>query len=333
MGAAAAGYGIWSLVLQRIVAAAMETGVLWLSISWRPRRIWSRAAFADVWQFGASRGLEGLLQYVDLHGPRIILGRVAGAAELGYFVLARRIIENTINVLLTPAKHAALPAFATVQTEMDRVRRGYASGVGLTTAIVIPACAGIGLVAPELIPLIAGAVWMPSVILLQILVLTAYRRAFHIWNAAVLRGLGRPGLLLYASFVRTFCILLGVYLLSPWGAVGTCVAIVAGQYVSWPIAMMFVRRITGLGVARQLRPGIAPLASVLLMAGAVTAVRVLQPAGVGPAPWVAVLIGTGVVTYGAAIWFLGREQCQELLRLVQGRKAGWRPSAGGSASA
>ncbi len=313
------GAGVWALVVQRLVAAGTEMLLLWRAVDWRPRMAWSAAAFRDVWQFSASRGLEGLLHYLDLHAPRFILGLVAGAGELGQFIFARRIIENTINVMLAPAKHAALPAFSSVQADLDRVRRGYAAGVGFTTAIVIPACAGIGLVAPVLIPLLVGPNWTPSIVLLQLLVLTAYRRAFHIWNAAVLRGLGRPGLLLGASVLRTVTIFGVMYLFLPWGAVGACVAAVVGNYLSWPPAIYFVKRVTGLGPWRQLQPGMAPLASAVVMAIAVTGLRQSLPAATPPWLTLTLLAATGTAIYIAAMWILDRTQAQEVAGLLRTR--------------
>lgn len=310
---------MWALVAQRLVAAAMEMILLWQASDWWPRVAWSGEAFRDVWRFSASRGVEGILHYLDLHAPRVILGLVAGAGELGQFIFARRIIENTINVLLAPIKHAALPAFASVQTDLERVRRGYAAGVGLTTAIVIPACAGIGLIAPVLIPLIVGPNWEPSIVLLQLLVLTAYRRAFHVWNATVLRALGRPGLLLGASTLRTATILGVMYGFLSWGAVGACIAAVVGNYLSWPPAIYFVKRVTGLGVWRQLQPGAAPLAAALLLAGAVVALQQAVYSGVPSWDALAMQALAGAAVYAAALWVLGRAQVNEAVDLLRTR--------------
>jgi O-antigen/teichoic acid export membrane protein len=318
------GHGVWSLVLQRIVADLVETMVLWRKAAWRPRMHWSARRFDELWRFSASRGLEGILGFVDQQVPRIILGRVAGPRELGHFVFARRIVENTVTLLNSPIKTTALSAFAVIQTDLDRVRRTYAEGVTLTTSAVFPACAGIALIAPYFVPLMVGERWGPSVLLLQLLVLASIRQSFHIWNTALLRGLGKPQLLLAASFVRTSVILTLIFLLLPWGAVGTCVAILAGSYLSWPVAIALVRRVTGIRAFAQLRPGAVPLLATAIMAAVVASLRQAIAARLSLTAAVAVLSAAGVMVYLAGLACFGREQLASFARIARslGRMSG-----------
>jgi O-antigen/teichoic acid export membrane protein len=317
VAAALSGFGVWSLVFQRVAIGLIESVVLWVAAKWRPSAVWSRRCFSDVWLFSSSRAFEGLLLFVDQQAPRILLGRVAGAVELGYFVFARRIVENTVTLLNAPIRTTALSAFSAMQTDSARVRRAYAEGVGLTTAVVFPACAGIALVAPYLVPAMVGETWNPAVVLLQLLVLASIRQSFHIWNGAVLRGLGKPQLLLVASMVRTAVILALIVILLPWGAVGISIGILAGNYVSWPIAMRYVRRVTGVSVVEQLRPGAGPALAALAMAGVLAIVRSPLEAVLPLYGTLAVLILAGAACYSAALAFLGRKQFSGLLGIVR----------------
>ena len=314
---ALSGWGVWSLAVQRIVAAAANAAMVLRKAAWRPRLHWSTRSLEDLWRFSASRGVEGMLSYVDQQVPRILLGRVAGATELGQFVFARRIVENTVTLLSSPIKTTALSAFAVMQTDLNRVRRAYTEGVALTTNAVFPACAGIALTAPVLVPLMVGEAWAPSVLLLQLLVLASIRQSYHVWNGAVLRGLGRPQLLLLASVVRTTVILVLIVLLLRWGSVGTCLAILTGSYLSWPVAIGLVRKVTGLGVMAQLRPGAIPLLATFIMAVVVSLLRGPAAAGLNPATALAVLTLTGMIAYLAALACFGRAQLASLASIAR----------------
>jgi PST family polysaccharide transporter len=284
-----------------------------------------------MWAFSASRGLESVLLYIDQQAPRIILGRVAGAAELGQFVFARRIVENALMVLHQPIRSAALPMFSRIQTEPERVRRAYAEGVALSTSIIFPACAGLAMVAPVVIPLLAGPNWGAAVALLQLLVWGSFRQSFHIWNAALLRGLGKPQLLLWASLWRTVATLALVWLLLPYGAIGVCAALLAGAVLSWPVAMGFVRAVTGIGPLEQLRPGARPFVAMAVMIAALAAARPLA------APWLpvaaaAALIGLGIAVYFGSLALAGREEFGRLLAVAR-RVSRMRPGGGASTGA
>ncbi len=310
--AALSGAGPWALVLQRITASAVQAGVLLVQARYRPQWRFSRAALADVWQFSASRGLDGMLGFLDQQVPRIVLGRVAGAVELGYFIFARRIAENTVQLFNAPIRVAAISTFAAIQTDLDRVRRTYAEGTALTASAILPASAGIALVAPYLVLLLAGPDWQPSVVLLQLLVIASIRQVFHVWNGALLRGLGRPALLLAASITRTIVLLVLIPIFLPWGAPGICVSILAAAFLSWPVAMVFVRKVSGMGVAWQLRSGRGPFLSTLLMAGAVLAFQHNAGARLDPLPALVLSVLIGAVIYAAAMSLLGRRELASL---------------------
>lgn len=314
---ALAGYGVWSLVAHRIVNSACTCGVYSWKARWRPSWSWSGKALRSVWRYSASRGLEGILLFLDLHAPRVILGRMAGATELGYFIFARRLVENSVSLLNAPLRTAALSAFAAIQTDMPRVRRAYSEGISLTTSFMFPASVGIALVAPFLVHVLAGPNWHPAVPLLQLLILASIRQSFHIWNAALLRGLGSPQLLLGASFLRTISILLLIFLLLDHGSAGVAVAILAGSLASWPVAIWFVRKISGLGLIDQARPAQSAFRSTVVMAGAVFAVRSLVEGALPPLPALMACAVTGVLVYAGSMWILGRPEVEAIFRAVR----------------
>jgi PST family polysaccharide transporter len=257
------------------------------------------------------------LGFIDQQIPRIILGRVAGATELGHFVFARRIVENSVTLLSTSVKDSALSAFAVIQTDLGRVRSAYAEGVSLTTTLVFPACAGIVFMAPQLVPLLVGERWVPAVLLLQLLVLASLRQCYHIWNNAVLRGLGKPHLLLASSMMRTLVIVVLVFLFLSGQSVGTCIAILAGSFLSWPIAIMFVKRVTGIGILNQLRPGAVPLLATAVMSAVLWIVRELISSRFSLGVTAGSLVATGVVAYVAALACFDRERFSSLLRIAR----------------
>lgn len=258
-----------------------------------------------------------MLLYVDQHAPRIILGRVAGAAELGYFIFARRLVENSVALLNAPLRTTALSAFAAIQSDLARVRRAYAEGIGLTTSLMFPASAGIALVAPQLVEVLVGKTWSPAVPLLQLLILASIRQSFHIWNAAMLRGLGSPQLLLGASLLRTCSILFLIFLLLEWRSVGAAGAILAGSLLSWPAAVWFVRQVSGLGPLDQLRPGRAPTLATAVMAGTVCILQALVGGRLAAGLELAVLALAGAVVYSAAMWQTGRAELEAIARAVR----------------
>ena len=320
--AALNGLGVWSLVTQRLIAASVN-GVLLMGMArWRPRIRWSRKCFGDLWRFSLSRCAEGMLLFVDQQLPRMMIGRFAGVSELGQFVFARRIVEGTATLLNSPIRSTALSTFSAIQHDPLRVRRIYAEGLSLTTTFVFPTCVGIVVLAPEIVAVLAGPRWAASVPLLQLLVLASVRTSFHIWSTALLRGLGRPHLLLGASLTRCLATVVFCSLLWPWGGVGICAAVLAAAYVSWPLALWSVRVVAGIGLGEQFRPCLPATVATAAMAVAMVAFRSLIGPDVSPGITLASSTLVGACAYAAAMAAVGRTEIDNLLRnarlLIQG---------------
>jgi O-antigen/teichoic acid export membrane protein len=314
---ALAGQGVWSLVFMQLALAAVELLILWRKAGWTPRVRWSRTCFGELWRFSASRGLANTLSYIDKHVPRIILGRVAGAAELGQFTFARNLIDSTADTMLSPVKDVAMPMFAQMQGDVPRARQLYCSGSRLTATVVFPAFAGLALVAPMMVPLVLGKRWIGVTPFIQLFALTAYRRSFNVWNSALLRGLGRPDLLLIGSTWRTLGTIALIVLLLSYGPIGVCVAMILGSFISWPLGMRYATRLTGLGLGAQIREEAPALGATLAMVAALLAIR--GPIRAHLSPWTAVAAygAAGIGVYLTALALIARADLIALYQLLK----------------
>jgi len=312
--AALNGLGVWSLVTQRVVAASVNGILLTGMARWRPGIRWSRRCFRDLWRFSLSRFADGMLLFVDQQFPRLMLGRFAGVGELGQFVFARRIVEGTATLLNSPIRNTALSTFSAIQHDPPRVRRVYAEGLALTTTFVFPACVGIVVMAHEIVAVLAGPRWAASVPLLRLLVLASVRTSFHIWSTALLRGLGRPHLLLGASVTRSLATVVLCCWLWPWGGVGICAAVLAAAYVSWPLALWSVRVVAGIGPGEQFRPCLPAAVATAAMAAVMVAFRSLIGPDVPPGMALSSATLVGACTYASAMAVVGRAEIGILLR-------------------
>jgi len=255
-----------------------------------------------------------MLLFVDQQLPRMMIGRFAGVSELGQFVFARRIVEGTATILNSPIRSTALSTFSAIQHDPLRVRRIYAEGLALTTVFVFPTCVGIVVLAPEIVAVLAGPRWAASVPLLRLLALASIRTSFHIWSTALLRGLGRPHLLLGASLTRCLATVVLCFLLWPWGGVGICAAVLAAAYVSWPLALWSVRDVAGIGLGEQFRPCLSPTIATAAMAAVMMAIRSLIVPDVSPGMTFCLTALVGACTYAAAMAVVGRTEIENLLR-------------------
>ena len=135
---AALGAGVWSLVAGQIVsAAAYAVALLWLA-PYRVRPAFDRAAAAH----GVREGQGFLVQVVTSFAAQnvdiVVVGRVLGAARLGYYSMALRLSELPNWVIAESVSKVTFPGFARMRSRGEDVRPAFLSALKLVAFATCP---------------------------------------------------------------------------------------------------------------------------------------------------------------------------------------------------
>jgi O-antigen/teichoic acid export membrane protein len=119
---AAAGLGVWSLVIGQYAAVTTDTVLNWLLSRWRPQlRLASRAMAGELIAFGrhvfASMVIAALPQQLDA----LIVGKAFGTASLGQFRYGFRLASTPYQSLVAAGSYVIYPAFARIAHESERL--------------------------------------------------------------------------------------------------------------------------------------------------------------------------------------------------------------------
>jgi O-antigen/teichoic acid export membrane protein len=247
-------------------------------------------AFAMLRQ-AAPIGASELVWATKIYFATVWLGLVVGAAEVGLFGAAHRLVV-ALHAFVWLYFFNLLPSLARCTREpLDRLRALLQRSTQLCawTAVFV-GVVGTAFAQP-LLTLVYGSQYLEAVPAFQVL----------IWLVplALMSGNYRYALLAYghqrlefltAAFGAGLNVLLNVLLIPSYGLLGAASALVASEALIWGVAYCYVRRaITSVPVGRHLA---GPLAVGTVLAGAL---YLLAPSS----PWLAA--GSAVLVYGLAL--------------------------------
>lgn len=226
------GGGAWSLVSQTLTySALLWAGAWWIAYRQLPhlramRWRFSRSLAGRFLRFGITLGAVTLAAILLTQLDNFLIGTLVGVTVLGFYDRAYRTAQWPSTLLTNMVSRTAFYTYARLQDDLPRLRKTVAMVLWMIVLLAWPIALVIFVTAPDLIRLLYGERWLPSVVYLRLLVLIAAARP--VWdNASTLfAAIGKPKLSLAFMAVQIgVLVALGLPLTWLWGAVGTCGAV------------------------------------------------------------------------------------------------------------
>lgn len=169
--AAYLGYGAFSLVISAISQSIILLVLLYSATRHTLRPIWRWTAYRGLYTFGLKATVVNFLEFISVSLDTFIIAKFYSPAALGLY-------DRTFQTLAKPATSFAMslsrvlaPSFSAVQSEPDRLRRAYLSGLQSTALIIFSAAGCLVIDAPEIVRVMLGPGFLEAIPLMQIFAL------------------------------------------------------------------------------------------------------------------------------------------------------------------
>jgi O-antigen/teichoic acid export membrane protein len=326
LAAAGAGWGAWSLVVQRGVAEVAGTAMAWHAYRWMPGRRFSFDVLRELAGFSASMTLTQILFVALVRVQDVIIGRTIGTAAVGVYRTAWRTVELIAQSMIMPFSQVSLPTLGRLQDDLPAFRKAYLRIIAVSSALAFPAIIGFAVLAPHAIPLIFGAQWEESARIARLLGFMAVPFTLNRFAGPALATLGRSGLLAKIAGLQLALTVVMTLAAAPYGLLAIAAAYVVRAYLVLPIQMWAFRKYSGLGYGELLRSIAPPLFTSLVMAGMLLGLdRLVGQRFENRAVHLLFMVSAGFAVYAASLLLFARafvaQQVKDFKRLLPGRSA------------
>lgn len=266
---AAAGYGVWSIIVQQLLNLGVNALLLWFFSSWRPTWCYSWRAFRELFGFGSKLLVSGLLETIYKNIYLIVIGRVFSASDLGYYTRAQQFSDFPSSNLTGIMQRVTFPVLCSIQDDDKRLADVYRRFLRLSAFLIFPLMMGLAAVARPLILILLKEQWLFTVILLQILCFSMMWYPVHAINLNLLQVKGRADLFLRLEIIKK---VIGISILCitiPMGLVPMCVGGVFSSLMALVINTYYTGRLIHVGFVRQIRDLTPTLLLSISMGGVV----------------------------------------------------------------
>lgn len=300
---AMAGYGLWALAAQTLLAGVSSTLLLWLLSSWRPHFSFSFTSLRGLFGFGGYMLASSLLDVAYSKSYTLLIGKYHGTADLGQFSRAEGSAALPTSLLTSTIARVAFPALSSMSHDRERVKHAMRFGLQSSMLVNAPAMLGLAAVADPFIAVLYGPQWQPAVHLLQILCLGGVLMPMHVLNLQALMALGRSDLFFRLEVIKKVIGVALLVALAQFGPIGIAWGVVLASLISLLINTSQTSHLVDYGTWQQLRDAIPAIVLATLMAGCVFWLIDMAPT-LPPSGRLAVGAGLGMIVYVITAWVI-----------------------------
>lgn len=213
------GWGVWSLVVNMLVATVINNIFLWGSSSWRPRFIFSTSALKDFFVFSTNLTGFQIINYFARNLDQMLIGKFLGSEVLGYYSLAYKLMMLPLQNISWVLSKVMFPVLSKVQDEFERLQRAYIKMLRTISILTFPLMTLLFVLAPQLIRVIYGDKWSAVTDLVRVLCFCGMFQALGTISGLIYQSVGKTNVQLRMGVLNTtlifitlvFCIQYGLY--------------------------------------------------------------------------------------------------------------------------
>lgn len=189
------GYGMWSIAYGHVVFRVMSLILIWYISSWKPKFQFDKAIAKELLNYGKYIIGSWLLIFIYTKIDHVIIGKMLGAAALGYYAMAYNIANLPATHITQLVSRVMFPAYSKIHGNKELHKITYLKVFKYISAIAIPISLGTLVLANDFVKIVLGEKWQAAIIPLQFLSFYGLFRALSATTGSIFMSTGQPKIL------------------------------------------------------------------------------------------------------------------------------------------
>ena len=259
IGMAYIGFGVWALVAQQLSNTMIDTLILWITVKWRPKKMFSWQRLKELLAFGWKLLVSALLDTGYNNLRNLIIGKMYSPTDLAFYNQGDKFPKIIITNINKSIDSVLLPTMSNSQDDRERIKQMTRRAIKTSTYVMAPLMMGLAFCAEPIVSLILTDKWLPCVPFLRIFCITYMFWPVHTANLNAINAMGRSDWFLKLEIIKKV-VGLTILLSTMWfGVMAMAYSLLLGSVLSQIINSWPNKKMLNYGYLEQVRdfaPGI-----------------------------------------------------------------------------
>ena len=270
------GYGVWALVAQNLVNKVIDTTVLWFTVKWRPKLLFSIKRLKGLVSYGWKLLASSLLDTVYNNLRQLIIGKLYSSSDLAFYNRGKQFPNFVITNINTSIDSVLFPAMSSQQDDTERVRSMTRRSIKISSYIMWPLMMGLAFTATSIVSLVLTDKWLPCVPFLRIFCFVYVFFPIHTANLNAIKAMGRSDLFLKLEVIKKVIGLIVLVCTMWFGVEAMTYSLLVTNVISQIINAYPNRQLLGYSYIDQIKDILPSIAMALFMGFCILAVELLN---------------------------------------------------------
>lgn len=269
------GFGIWSLVGQRVSTMATKAALLWWRSSWRPNTKECTGSLREMAPFSLRLMTTDLINALYNNVAQLFIGKIYSGSVLGYFNQAQKLKDMPVNATMQSIQSVTFPALSQISDNKQKFSDSYRRVVMVTAYIMFPMMAGLIATAENIYLLLLKPDWHPAIPYFQILCGIGFFYPIAIAAYNVLKVKSNGEIILRLEVIKKVIMTIILCVTIPHSVMAIAWGLVIAAASEMCLNIVAARRYTDIGILRLSRTILPTIVATAAMYLTVDAIGVL----------------------------------------------------------
>ncbi len=265
------GYGVWALIAQILTNTVIDTTVLFITIKWKPKFIFSLDAAKPLIKYGWKILATDLIGTIFNQINAFVIGKKYTTADLAYYTKGKTfpdIINNNVSSTLAAVLFPAMSLSSGIE-EIKSIRR---KSLKMMEYIIFPLMFGMITVADKMIIVLIKEKWLPAVPYVRISALAAAVGILGTTLIQETKAIGRSDMTLKIELLKKPIMLALLLVAMRYGVKAIAMTLIINEFVAFAFNVYPVRKFIGFDFKLHLMDAFSSLWMALVMSAIVYAI-------------------------------------------------------------
>ena len=310
------GFGVWSLVVQNLVAAVLDAVILSIVSKWTPKKQFSLKEAAPLINYGWKIMAADLIGTVFNNLNSMIIGLRYNSADLAYYTKGKTLPQMFRNNIYTTLISVLFPAMSKVGDDPQQVKAVARRSIKMLAYIIFPMMIGMICVSEDLVIALYTEKWILMAPFITIVCIECMISIIPTIVLQTLKATGYSGIILKLEFIKKPVLLASILISINFGVKAVAWTLPINTIIELILNSFFSVKVIGYKLIEQLKDILIPL---LLSFGIGVAIFAVSFIKTNIILGLALKVSVGIIVYMALSVIFKVDEFQMLLKFAKSK--------------